>query len=27
MPEFEQAFGCTGDGTMMRAQADRVKIW
>jgi putative endopeptidase len=27
MPEFEQAFGCTGEGTMMRAEADRVKIW
>ena len=27
MPEFEQAFGCTGEGTMMRAEAERVKIW
>lgn len=27
MPEFEQAFGCTGEGTMMRPAVDRVKIW
>jgi putative endopeptidase len=27
LPEFEQAFGCTGEGTMMRAEAERVKIW
>ena len=27
MPEFEQAFGCTGEGTMMRPEAERVKIW
>jgi putative endopeptidase len=27
LPEFERAFGCTGDGTMMRAEAERVKIW
>jgi putative endopeptidase len=27
MPEFEQAFGCAANDTMMRAEADRVKIW
>jgi putative endopeptidase len=27
LPEFEQAFGCTGEGTMMRVAAERVKIW
>ena len=27
LPEFEQAFGCAGDGTMMRPEAERVKIW
>ncbi len=27
MPEFERAFGCTGEGTMMRTEAERVKIW
>jgi putative endopeptidase len=27
LPEFEQAFGCTGEGTMMRPEAERVKIW
>ena len=27
MPEFEQAFGCAGEGTMMRPAAERVKIW
>ncbi len=27
LPEFEQAFGCGGEGTMMRAPADRVRIW
>jgi putative endopeptidase len=27
MPEFEQAFGCTGPGTLMRPVAERVKIW
>jgi putative endopeptidase len=27
LPEFEQAFGCTGPGTLMRPVAERVKIW
>lgn len=27
MPEFEQAFGCGANDKMMRAEADRVKIW
>jgi putative endopeptidase len=27
LPEFEQAFGCAGEGTMMRTEAERVKIW
>jgi putative endopeptidase len=27
LPEFEQAFGCAGEGTMMRPEAERVKIW
>jgi putative endopeptidase len=27
MPEFEQAFGCAGEGTMMRPEAERAKIW
>jgi putative endopeptidase len=27
LPEFERAFGCTAEGTMMRAAAERVRIW
>ena len=27
MPEFYQAFGCQDGNKMMRAQADRAKIW
>jgi len=27
LPEFERAFGCAGEGTMMRTEAERVKIW
>ncbi len=27
LPEFERAFGCAGEGTLMRPTAERVKIW
>jgi predicted metalloendopeptidase len=27
LPEFERAFGCAGEGTLMRPESERVRIW
>jgi putative endopeptidase len=27
LPEFQRAFGCSGEGTLMRPESERVRIW